>query len=69
VIGATVHLSARLCGLAEGGEVLATRAVVAASRLGVPLRDVGPVQVRGFPAAIDCVSIPGLEGPSNATAL
>lgn len=69
VIGATVHLSARLCGLAEGGEVLATRSVVAASRLVAPVRDVGPVQVRGFPAAIDCVAIAGMEGKVDATAL
>jgi class 3 adenylate cyclase len=57
VIGACVHLASRLCTMADAGEVLATRHVVDASGLLLPLRDVGPVRVRGFPAEIDCVAI------------
>jgi adenylate cyclase len=57
VIGATVHLSARLCAQAGSGEVLATREVLQASRLGLQVRDAGPLKVRGFAAAIDCVAL------------
>ncbi len=56
VIGATVHLSSRLCSQAGPGQVMATRSVYASSRLqSAWMRTVGPVPVRGFPAAIDCV--------------
>jgi adenylate cyclase len=64
VIGATVHLAARLCAQAEPGEVLATRRIAQASGLLLPLRDVGPVEVRGFASAIDCVSL--CVAPSSA---
>jgi len=57
VIGATVHVAARLCAMAGSGEVLATRAVHAASRLQAgPWRGMGPVAIPGFPSAIDCVA-------------
>jgi class 3 adenylate cyclase len=64
VIGATVHLASRLCAQADAREVLATRRVALASGLRLPLRDVGPVELRGFSSAIDCVSICG--APSSA---
>jgi adenylate cyclase len=57
VIGATVHLAARLCSMADAGEVLATRRLAEASGASLPMRDTGPLQVRGFASAIDCVSI------------
>jgi adenylate cyclase len=57
VIGATVHLAARLCSMAEAGEVVATQRVANASGLSLPMRDIGPLRVRGFASAIDCVSI------------
>ena len=57
VIGATVHLAARLCAQADAAEALATRHVAQASGLALPLRDVGPLELRGFAGAIDCVSI------------
>lgn len=56
VIGATVHLAARLCALAGQGEVVATRSAHAAARLDWPrLRHESAVPVRGFPAPVDCV--------------
>ncbi|RYY90864.1 MAG: adenylate/guanylate cyclase domain-containing protein [Comamonadaceae bacterium] len=56
VVGATVHLAARLCAMAGPAEVVATRAAHAASRLHWPqLRVEEGVAVRGFPLAIDCV--------------
>lgn len=64
VIGAAVHLASRLCSQAEAGEVLATRHVALASGLALPLREVGPMDVRGFASAIDCVSLCG--APSSA---
>ena len=67
VIGATVHLAARLCAMAGSGEVLATCAVHGASQLQAPaLRSMGPVPVPGFPGAIECVA---LEPGTAAAAL
>ncbi len=58
VIGAAVHLAARLCNMAEAGEVVATRSVHTASRMTISSqRLIGPVSVRGFNAAIDCVAL------------
>jgi class 3 adenylate cyclase len=64
VIGATVHVASRLCSQAEAREVLATRHVALASGLALALREIGPVELRGFARAIDCVSICG--APSSA---
>lgn len=56
VIGATVHLSSRLCSLAGAGQVMATRTVYASSRQQSPwMRTMGGLTVRGFPSPIDCV--------------
>jgi class 3 adenylate cyclase len=57
VIGATVHLAARLCGRAEAGQVVATRGVLDTSHLQAAHRALGPLKVRGFAAAIDCVAL------------
>jgi adenylate cyclase len=66
VIGATVHLSARLCAQASAGRARVTRDVLRASRLALEVEDVGPVSVRGFAAAVDCVAF-GAE-PARAEA-
>jgi class 3 adenylate cyclase len=57
VIGATVHLAARLCGRAEAGQVVATRGVLDTSHVQAPYRELGPLDVRGFAAPIDCVAL------------
>lgn len=64
VIGATVHLASRLCAQAQAREVLATRRVAIASGLRLPLREIGPVELRGFASAIDCVSL--CSAPSSS---
>ena len=57
VIGATVHLAARLCAMAGVGEVLTTMSTHDASRLpAAALRSMGPVALPGFPEAIECVA-------------
>jgi len=57
VIGATVHLAARLCSIANEGELVATPKLVRAAA--VPQASARPtrsVNLRGFPAPIECVS-------------
>ena len=57
VIGATAHLAARLCGLAEAGEVVATKSINIVAKVRNPLpRSIGNVSIRGFDAQIDCVA-------------
>ena len=57
ILGATVHMAARLCSLAEAGEVLATAQTARSARLrGRPTRNVGPIEVRGFDGAVACVA-------------
>lgn len=58
VIGAHVHLAARLCGIAAAGEVLATRDVAAKARFEFdahPMQDA--IVVRGFDEAVPCIHI------------
>ena len=56
VIGATVHLASRLCGMADAGEVMATKAINAVGKIRVPApRPIEGVLVRGFDQHIDCV--------------
>ncbi len=54
VIGATVHMAARLCSLAAPGQVLASADTVRASRFddGKPA---GRIAVRGFDDGVECV--------------
>ena len=66
VIGATVHLAARLCAQEAAGRARVTRAVLRASRLDLDAQDVGPVAVRGFAGPVDCVTF-GAE-PARAQA-
>lgn len=64
VIGATVHLAARLCSLAHEGEIIATpRLVRAAGFTGAVPPTPRHVQLRGFAAPIECVSFPQSEAP------
>ena len=66
LIGATVHLAARLCHLANAGEVIATEKIHTSARFGHPsLRPIGPVAIRGFASDVDCVAFspsPELSG-------
>lgn len=57
VIGATVHLAARLCSMAVSGEVITTNSVNLAARLVTSdVRPIGTVAIRGFDVGIDCVA-------------
>lgn len=57
VIGATVHLAARLCSMASPGEVIATDKVNSAARLITSdVRPIGTVAIRGFEVGVDCVA-------------
>lgn len=57
VIGATVHLASRLCGMADAGEVMATQAINAVGKIRVPEpRPIEGLLVRGFDQRIDCVA-------------
>ncbi len=58
VIGATVHLSARLCSLAEAGEVMTTPPIVSGARVsGLRPTRSSSVALRGFAAEIACVGL------------
>ncbi|HSI44293.1 MAG TPA: adenylate/guanylate cyclase domain-containing protein [Methylotenera sp.] len=57
VIGATVHLAARLCSMASSGEVIATNKINSRARLATSdVRPIGTVAIRGFEVGIDCVA-------------
>jgi adenylate cyclase len=56
VIGATVHLAARLCSIANEGEIVATPKLVRAAAVTRGAQPTRAVNLRGFPAPIDCVS-------------
>ncbi len=63
VVGATVHLAARLCEMANGGEVIATSGLNKAARITSPVpRPITGVMVRGFDTETDCVAF-SHEGP------
>lgn len=56
VVGATVHLASRLCGLANAGEVVTTKNMNLAARVTTSEpRPLSGVSVRGFDKDIDCV--------------
>ena len=62
VIGATAHLAARLCAMADSGEVIATRNINAVAKISNPVaRSIGNLSIRGFDSGIDCVAF----NPSN----
>lgn len=57
VIGATVHLASRICGMASAGEVITTRSLEAKARLDVPQsRSIGNVAIRGFDREVECIA-------------
>lgn len=57
VIGATVHLASRLCGMANAGEVISTRSVNTAAKITTAEpRHIDGVSVRGFEQEISCVA-------------
>lgn len=57
VIGATVHLAARLCSMAGAAEVVTTRSTNAVAKLSVPPpRDIGRVSIKGFGDEYDCIA-------------
>lgn len=57
VIGATVHLAARLCGMASAGEVITTKKLIAMAKLKeITAHDIGSVSIKGFGDKIDCVA-------------
>ncbi|MFC5496550.1 adenylate/guanylate cyclase domain-containing protein [Caenimonas terrae] len=56
VIGATAHLAARLCALADPGQLVATNGVNAVAQVRTPQpRPIAQVSIRGFAAPVDCV--------------
>lgn len=59
VIGATVHLAARLCAIAEPGEIIASpRLVASAGMTGAMPPGRRTVQLRGFEAPVDYIPFP-----------
>jgi adenylate cyclase len=67
VIGATVHLAARLCHMAQARQVVSTRKAFAAARLSnASASPIGVVAIRGFDAGVDCVTLnPAPETPAT----
>ena len=64
VIGATVHLAARLCAIAEAGEIVASpRLVSSAGMTGSMPPERRSVQLRGFPAPVEYIPFPPLRKP------
>ena len=57
VIGATVHLASRLCGIASAGEVVTTKKLIAMANLKEnTAREIGSLSIKGFADKIDCVA-------------
>jgi adenylate cyclase len=57
VIGATAHLAARLCAMANSGEVIAAKNVNGVAKFdSPPPRSIGNVAIRGFIGGVDCVA-------------
>ena len=58
VIGATVHLAARLCGLASAGEVITTKKLIALAKFKENVvRDIKGLSIKGFADKIDIVAL------------
>ena len=66
MIGATVHLAARLCSTAGEGEIVATPRMVRAAGLPLSRSRTQSVQLRGFDKLYECVFI---SPPGHAAAL
>lgn len=64
VLGATVHLAARLCSLAREGEIVTTPRLVRSSGITGSTQPISrPVMLRGFEDPIECVSFEPHAGP------
>lgn len=67
VVGATVHLASRLCGLANAGEVVTTHDINVAARVTIPTPQPLPgVTMRGFDKTVDCVLFSGSPGSTRS---
>jgi adenylate cyclase len=64
-IGSAVNLAARLCDRARGVEVLMPTMQIDHLPQGVRAEPYGEVELRGFPGAIDVVSLEGTPVPSH----
>jgi class 3 adenylate cyclase len=60
-IGAVPNLAARLCGQAQGGEILVDTATCADVSDAVEMAPVGPIQLRGFTHPIPAFRVTGLK--------
>lgn len=68
LLGATVHLAARLCSRARAGETLIAGDAYRSARLEVPgAATVGATRVRGFNHAIECISVGGTPRKTSRT--
>jgi adenylate cyclase len=68
LLGATVHLAARLCSRARAGETLVSGDAYLSARIDVPgAVAVGATRVRGFKRPIDCLSIGGRQRRARPT--
>ena len=61
-IGAVPNLAARLCGQAQGGEILVDTATCTSVNDVATLEPVGPLQLRGFTQPIAAFRVVGLRG-------
>jgi adenylate cyclase len=68
LLGATVHLAARLCSRARAGETLVSGDAYRSASIDVPdATPVGATRVRGFKRAIECLSLGGTPRKSRPT--
>ena len=56
-IGKAVNLAARLCGLADPGEVLATKEMMTALMVNTPSESVGKRDIDGFAEMVEVVRL------------
>jgi adenylate cyclase len=61
-IGTVSNLAARLCGEAQGGQVLVAQRVVGAVEDLVEVEPVGPLTLKGFARPVPAFSVVGLKG-------
>jgi class 3 adenylate cyclase len=61
-IGTVTNLAARLCGEAQGGQILATGRVAAAVDALVVVEEVGPLALKGLVKPVPAFSIVGMAG-------
>jgi adenylate cyclase len=64
-IGSAVNMAARLCDRARGVEVLMPTMQLESLPQGVTTEPYGELELRGFPGAVDVVSLHGVPQPAN----